>query len=80
MLSFFINSFYYYVNCSLCFYILRKNKVKARVAIAFTEIGLFLFKHIIHPIANSENKFLYLIDIISVNLVRQYNDCPLSNS
>lgn len=68
-----------YANSSLCLSILRRKSVNARHAITLTDSAEDYLRQIKHDNDNSGNIVLYLIEIISVNLVKQYKDCPFSN-
>jgi len=54
--------------------IFRKNNVRARHEMTLTERAESYFKQYRHDKESSVNKFLYLIEMISVNLVKQYKD------
>ena len=68
----------YYDNFNLCFYIFLKKIVKLLQAATLIAVGYTSFTQLPHATTNSVNKCLYLIDIIYVNLVKQYKVCPFN--
>ena len=66
-------------NSSLCLSIFLKNNVNARHAITLTESGVPYLTQLRQDTASCGNSPLYFIEIISVNLVKQYKDWPFNS-
>lgn len=66
------------VNDKPCFYIFRRKIVIILQATSLTASGYIYWVHTLHDATSSLNKFLYFMEMISVNLVRQYKDWPFN--